>query len=585
MVSLRSSITLHRNRENLKLLGLTFRYVSSLCMQFLTLGILRKSKRQAERSVDMINFFRHRTMNKKKQPVINHRGHIEPSGLLHVSLQENVQSLTNWLGKNTDFVVNDLVWKEWKATLLFYKSLVDVQLLIDQVVSPLKDRWDAKQQQVEACEQAHTAIPDPMEEIKRLIVVSDTRSVKDWHCAVEELFDGKVLLLVDGVEAGLAIGLAKVEKRDISPPETEQSVIGPKESFVEILGSNITLIRQRLRDPHLYIESFQIGKRGKQEVALFYLDDVANPALVEEVKRRIKSSETNALQGQQHLQELLEDNTYSLFPQIRPSERPDVVCSYLLEGSVVIMVEGAAHALIMPITFFQLITTIDDYYSSWQYATLIRFVRMVGLIFSVATPGFYLSLVAYNPELIPTRLVISMDTARMKVALPIVLEVFIMEIMIEILREAGIKLPKPVGQAVSIIGGLVIGESAVNANLVSPVTVVIVALTAISSFTAPVYLLGITYRILRFFLLLCSSIFGLYGFLLGLFIIHSHASRLVSFGVPYLAPLSPLRIRDWKDTLLRLSFKRFTHRPTFLASQTPNKTQPLPMTSKQQRKE
>ncbi|WP_134682586.1 spore germination protein [Brevibacillus migulae] len=533
----------------------------------------------------MVNFFRNRNVNKKKQSVINHRENIELSGFLNESLQENVQTLKNRLGKNTDFLVNDLVCKEWQATLLFYKSLVDVQLLTERVVSPLKEQWDAKLQQVVACEQVQTTVSDPLAEIKRCIVLSDTQLVNDWHCAVDELLDGKVLLLVDGVAVGLAIGLAKVEKRDISPPETELSVIGPRESFVEILGPNITLIRQRLRDPHLYIESFQVGKRGKQEVALFYLDDVANPALVEEVKRRVMSIEVGALQGQLHLQELLEDNTYSLFPQMRPSERPDVVCSYLLEGSVVLMVEGAAHALIMPITFYQLITTIDDYYSSWQYATLIRLVRMVALLFSIATPGFYLSLIAYNPELIPTRLVISMDAARVKVALPIVLEVFIMEIMIEILREAGIKLPKPVGQAVSIIGGLVIGEAAVNANLVSPVTVVIVALTAISSFTAPVYLLGITYRILRFFLLLCSSIFGLYGFLLGLFIIHAHASRLVSFGVPYLAPLSPLRIRDWMDTVLRFSFKRLIHRPTFLASQNPTKAQPLAMTSKNQRKE
>jgi hypothetical protein len=352
---------------------------------------------------------------------------------------------------------------------------------------------------------------------------------------------------------------------------------------VEILASNISLIRQRLRDPHLCVQTFHVGGRTKQEVACLYLDDVANPVIVEKVRERLASIDTDALQGQHHLQELLQDNSYSFFPQLRPTERPDVACSYLLEGSVVLMVGGAAHALILPITFFQLLNTVDDYYSSWQYATLIRFVRMMLLLVSIAVPGLYLSLVAYNPELMPTRLVISMDAARVKVALPIVLEIFVMEIMIEILREAGVKLPRPVGQAVSIIGGLVIGEAAVNANLVSPVTVVVVALTAISSFTAPVYQLGITFRILRFFLFLCSCVFGLYGFLLGLFVIHAHAARLVSFGVPYLAPLSPLRVRDWMDTLVRFSYKRLTHRPTFLAPLKAIKAKTLPMTFKKQR--
>jgi hypothetical protein len=525
-------------------------------------------------------------MNKAKLSQMKQRKGSGPAGLFHHSLQENVYSLTRWLGKNTDFATNDLICGGWRVSLVFFTTLVDLKLLAERVVFPLQDKWDdgIKGQETETFLTGETTAIDPLSEVKSRIVVSDTQRVDDWQSAIGQLMNGKALLLVDGTAAALAIGVEKVEKRDITAPETEQSVIGPRESFVEILASNITLIRQRLRDPHLRVETFQVGRRSKQQVAAFYLDDVANPVIVEEVRRRLSSIDTDALQGQLHLQEMLEDNTISVFPQLRPTERPDVACSYLLEGSVVVMVEGAAHALILPITFFQLVGTVDDYYSSWQYGTLVRFVRMIALLFSIVVPGLYLSLVAYNPELIPTRLVISMESARVKVALPIVLEIVTMEIMIEILREAGVKLPKPVGQAVSIVGGLVIGEAAVNANLVSPVTVVIVALTAISSFSAPVYLLGITYRILRFFLLLCSATLGLYGFLLGLFVIHAHVARLVSFGVPYLAPLSPLRMRDWIDTLVRLSFKKLTNRPTFLAPLKSTKANNLPMTTKVQRK-
>lgn len=496
---------------------------------------------------------------------------------LHTSLERNVEDLRRSLGKNADFVMKEFDYAGRRACLCFFHSLVDSKKLEEYVLVQLHQKEE---------EVVHTLTDqDQFQEIMRnWFPLIDIGRTGDLGSALQQLMYGEALLLIDGENTCLLIAVKKVEKRDVQPPDMEQSVIGPKESFVEEMGTNITLIRQRLRDPRLYVESLQVAKRGKQEVAILYLVDVTNASIVDEVKKRLNAIEIDHIQGQLHLQELLQDNSLSLFPQIRPTERPDVACSYILEGSVVLMVQGASHALIVPISLFQLMDTIDDYYNTWHYATLIRFLRMLAMLFSISIPGLYLSLVAYNPELIPTRLVISMDAARVKVALPIILEIFVMEIIIEILREAGLKLPKPIGQAISIIGGLVIGEAAVNANLVSPVTIVIVALTAISSFTAPVYLLGITYRILRFFLLICSSVLGLYGFLLGLFFIHAHVARLYSFGVPYLAPLSPLRIRDWGDTFIRMSFKKLTSRPTFVEPKKPTKGKPLPMNIHARRK-
>jgi hypothetical protein len=487
-----------------------------------------------------------------------------PHESFDASLEKNVAEITKQLGKNMDFVISRMVYAGLPVVLCFFQSLVDTKKLSENVVLPLQNNGMGGAVTRKDAAIVDGEVRDLLDEMKQRIVLSDVQVMTDWQNAINELLLGKALLLAEGQTAGLLVGAGKVEKRDISAPETEQSVVGPRESFVEDLGTNLTLIRQRLRDPFLLVESVQLARRGMQGVAVLYLADVANPSIVKEVKRRLDSIVTDTIRGQMHLQEMLEDNPLSLFPQLRPTERPDVICSYLLEGNVAVIVDGAAHALILPITFFQLLDTVDDYYSGWQYATLIRFVRMLALSFSIVVPGLYVSLVAYNPELIPTRLVISMDAARVKVAMPIILEIFAMDLMMEILREAGIKLPRPIGQAISIIGGLVIGEAAVNANLVSPVTVVIVAVTAISSFTAPVYLLGITYRILRFFLLVCGSVLGLYGLLLGLFLIHAHAARLVSFGVPYLAPLSPLRIKDWSDTLIRLSFRKLTDRPSFL---------------------
>ncbi|NGQ94401.1 spore germination protein [Brevibacillus sp. SYP-B805] len=487
------------------------------------------------------------------------------------SLEENIAEIRQRLGHNADFVTRRLIYAEQKAALFFFETLVDIKLLSEQVVDPLRAVSPGEGTSgVEVTDGGTgTSVGEGtaaglMEEISLRIVLRETHQVAAWNEAVSQLLQGYVLLLAEGETKGLLIDVKKVEKRGIDEPDTEQSVIGPRESFVENLTTNITLIRQRLRDPHLSVEEWRLTRRGSGRVALFYLADVANPQIVQEVRSRLSRIDVDAIQGQLHLQELIHDNNFSLFPQMRPTERPDATCSYLLEGNLALMVDGGAHALIFPISFFQLLETVDDYYSSWQYATLIRFVRMLALLFSIVVPGLYLSLVAYNPELIPTRLVISMDAARVKVALPIVVEIFVMELMIEVLREAGLKLPKPIGQAVSIVGGLVIGDASVNANLVSPVTVVIVAFTAISSFTAPVYLLGVSFRILRFFLLLSSSMLGLYGFLLGLFLVHAHLARLVSFGVPYLAPLSPLRLGDWVDSIVRLSYKMLTSRPSFL---------------------
>jgi Bacillus/Clostridium GerA spore germination protein len=497
---------------------------------------------------------------------------------LHASLVKNAEVLTERLGRNSDFAACHFTCMNRNVSLFFLYSLADSDRLNRQVIVPLQQRagmFPTAQETSSAGDKEEKSLLPFIQE--GIVSASDTQRVEDWQTAIEQILYGKALLLVDGETAGLAVGVKKENGRSIEPPETEQSVIGPKESFVETLNTNIGLVRQRLRDPYLRVESVVVGRRTKQETAVLYLADVANPRIVEEVRRRLSCIETDSLIGQMQLQEYLENNSFSLFPQLRPTERPDVTCSYLIEGNVAVMVEGASHVLLLPITFFQLLETVDDYYTSWQYATLIRFVRMIALFFSITTPGLYLSLVAYNPELIPTRLLISMDAARVKVAFPFLVEIFIMELMIEILREAGIKLPKPVGQAVSIIGGLVIGEAAVNANLVSPVTVVIVALTAISSFTAPVYFLGITYRILRFFLLICSSLLGTYGFILGLFLIHAHVARLVSFGVPYLAPLSPLRLRDWADMLVRIPMKKLHTRPAFLKTRKPKKGENTPM--------
>ncbi len=498
------------------------------------------------------------------------------SETFHTSLDQNAAKLKALFGDNLDFAYQEILSPFGRGMLFYFSSLVSQEVVADILFRPLQEMEPDQNEHSKT--DRRTARPDEL--IRHKLPVIDTESTSDFRAATEKLAGGMALLLLDGHGEGLLLNIRKTEKRNIAPPETEQSVIGSKESFIEDLNTNIALIRQTLPDPNLRAEPVTVAVRGTNKVAVLYMSDVANPQLVEKVKQRLGQIRVDAIHGQAHLEELIEGNSFSLFPQLRTTERPDVATSYLLEGHVLIILPNAAQVLIAPITFMQFITTIDDYYSRWQYATLVRFVRIFALLLSILLPGLYISLVAYNPELIPTRLVISMDASRTRVALPSILEILAMEISIEILREAGIKLPKPIGQAVSIIGGLVIGEAAANANLVSPVTVVIVALTAISSFSAPLYALGVTLRVLRFFLILCSAFLGLYGLLLGFFLIHIHLCKLNSFGVSYLSPFSPLNIQDWKDTVVRFPFKKITKRPGFMKTLRPTKSRSYPMKEK-----
>ncbi|RKN85453.1 spore germination protein [Paenibacillus ginsengarvi] len=398
----------------------------------------------------------------------------------------------------------------------------------------------------------------------------DGRTEETMAGVIEELLNGSTVVHVEGIKEAFVFCTRNVDKRSIDQPETEQVIRGPREGFIENLMTNISLIRYRLQAPELRIKINKIGKYTRSCVAVIYVDGIVNPALVEEVQHRLSKIEIDGIIDSGYVEQFIEDNHYSPFPQIQVTERPDKAVASLLEGRVVIMVDGSPIALLAPTVFSQFYQTTEDYAERFLLVSFIRIARLVALLFSLVFPALYVAVISFNPELIPTEFAVAVAGGRSGVPFPTVVEVLVMEISMEVLREATIRLPQQVGGALSIVGVLVVGQAAVSAGFVSPITVVIIALTTIGSFATPAYNAALALRLLRFPIIIIAGMFGLYGVMVGLILITNHMLTLKSFGVPYLSPIVPGNFEGFKDTVFRAPLWWMKRRPAML--HTPDKT-------------
>lgn len=431
-----------------------------------------------------------------------------------------------------------------RAALVFLKGQVDDARLDLSVVRPLQRvPLDGKDKA-------------PMD---RLVEHLEERAVHTVHLevlssfadAVDRVAHGYAVLLVDGEAEALAINVYTRPHRAVEEPGTEQVVRGPREGFVEDLDTNLALMRTRVRHPALRFLAYRFGRYSQTRVRVLYLDGRTPPALVEEVRQRLERIEIDAIIESSYIEELIEDAPYSPFPQMLPTERPDVAAAALYEGRVVILTDGSPFALIAPVTFWSLLQASEDYYQRHLLSSFLRLLRVVLIISSVTLPALYIAAVIFHHGMLPTPLLITIAASRERVPLPAALEIFLFEVAFEAFREAGVRLPRSVGQTVGIVGGIIIGQAAVQAGLISAPVIVVIALTGLASFATPHAGLAGSMRILRFFLILMAASFGLYGILIGGGLIQVHLLALRSFGIPYLWPLSPLDLRSLKDILVR----------------------------------
>lgn len=378
---------------------------------------------------------------------------------------------------------------------------------------------------------------------------------------VNTVLAGDAVLLVDGADRGVSLAIRGWPERAIEEPKSEANIRGPRDGFIETLRTNTMLLRRRLQSPHLKIERLVVGRRSKTLVALAYLKDVASPGLVAEVRRRIAGLDVDGVLDSGMLEELIEDQPSSPFPLMLDTERPDRAAAALLEGQVAILVDGSPGALLLPVTFWHFMRASEDYYNGFWIGTGVLWLRFIFLLLSLLGPSLYTAISSFHQEMLPTNLLLSIAAAREGVPFPVLIEAFIMEVFFEALREAGIRLPRQVGQAVSIVGALVIGEAAVRAGLASAPVVIIVAATGIASFTIPQFQMGVTFRLLRFPVMFLAGTLGLYGIMIGLLAILVHLCAVRSFGVPYLTPIAPLNLAGLKDTLVRAPLWLMGRRP------------------------
>ncbi len=395
---------------------------------------------------------------------------------------------------------------------------------------------------------------------------ADISEAKTMDEAMKYVFGGDTLIFVDGYDSAIRVSVRGMASRGIQKSENEVAIRGSKESFTEAFYLNRVLLRRRVKDANMKMKQFQIGTRTLTDVAMVYLDGVAEPKIIANVERKIKEYTIDGIFDSGMLEQLMENNPHSPFPEIQATERPDKAASAIVEGRIVIVVDNSPTVLIVPATLNSFFQASDDSYNRWLIATLLRIIRYIGSFLTMFLPGLYIAVVNYQPELLSPALTLSFAAARGGVPFSVLMEVIAMELAFEMLLEAGVRLPGPMGSMLGIVGGLVIGDAAVSANLVSPVVVIIVAFTAISAFTIPNEAFASSFRLIRFFSIILSAFLGLYGFILSFMFLLIHLAGLRSFGVPYLAPYVASGINsgsDGKDALVRFPIRKMTNRPSF----------------------
>ncbi|MGI6129634.1 MAG: spore germination protein [bacterium] len=395
----------------------------------------------------------------------------------------------------------------------------------------------------------------------RLMTNLQIMEVSTFDQLCENLASGHKALLIHGVNKAIHCGAQSSETRAITEPEAEATLRGSREGFVESIGTNITLIRRRLKTPNLWIESFTIGNLTRTKVAFAYIKGLTNDKLVAEVRSRLQRIDIDAVLAAGYIEEFIEDTPFTLFPLMASTERPDWVTAALLEGRVAIFTDGTPFVLLAPINLWEMLQAPDDYYERAPVVLFIRNLRIFAFWISILLPGVYVAVANFHHELFPTGLALRVASARQGVPFPVVAEVLIMELAFEMLREAGIRLPRAIGSAISIVGALILGEAAIRAGLASPAVIIIVALTAIASFTVPVFPLGIAGRLQLFMFIGLGATLGLFGIQLGLLLLLVHLCSLRSFGTPYFAPIGPMVVSDWRDVFVRTWWWDMLQRP------------------------
>jgi spore germination protein KA len=471
------------------------------------------------------------------------------------------------LAGNGDIVFRELMIggnEDLEAVLIYMYGSIDKNIFNTNIIKPLMNFKDKVGKN-----------SDGSSFVKRLmdscLSIGSIKAVKDKNLAKDEMFQGRVVLIMDNIDQIIILEVAGAKARPVTEPENERTLRGPKEGFIEDIWNNVAVIRKTLPDPTLKVEVSKVGRRTKTSLAILYVESLADENLVKQVKNRVKKIDIDGVLANGYVEAFIEDNPYSPFPQTQGTEKPDKVVAALLEGRIAIVLDRTPLVILVPAQLIQFFQAPEDYYERFYIGSYIRILRGIAFLITTSAAPAYIALTSFHPELVPLELLLNIATQRKQVPFPPVVEALVMEFVIEALREAGLRLPTAVATTLGVVGGIILGDAAVRSNLVSPAMIIVITITIICNFVIPNYSMSLVIRLLRLFLILSAATFGAFGVTLGWLLIIIHLCMLESFGIPYFAPLAPTRFKDLKDLYVRAPIWAMKERPASIPVKNKNR--------------
>lgn len=474
------------------------------------------------------------------------------SYLISKDIDINTMNLKLIFNQSDDIIFREIVLNmeyKIKALICFIDGLEDKKLINESIINPLLKLHNTCQAETNKVE--YENLSDIIK--KQILNSSEVIQINDFNKVIHYLLRGSSALFIDGYSTVLCINVKLSETRESKAAETEGNVRGPRFGFSEVLRVNTAILRRIIQSPKLTFETLIIGNETHTDISIAYINGIADEKLIKEVKERLYKINADSVLESGYIEQLIEDHKFSPFSTVGNSEKPDKVASKLLEGRVAILCNGTPFVLTAPFLFVESLQTTDDYNMKPFMASLTRLLRLLALLISLMLPALYVALTAFHPEMFPTILLITISSSREGTPFPIIIETLLTETIFQLLRESGIRMPQAIGSAISIVGTLVIGEAAVNAGIIGAPMVIIVSLTAITSFAVPAIFDSML--LFRFLLIILSGLFGLFGIAVGSICMLAHMCSLESFGTPYMTPLAPRKQNSLKDTVVRFPFK------------------------------
>ncbi|ENH98469.1 spore germination protein [Gracilibacillus halophilus YIM-C55.5] len=462
-------------------------------------------------------------------------------------LNENVRTMKEQFsyGLNKDFSMRSLTiaFNQKQGRMFYYSSTVNGEQMNLHIIKPL--------------------LENEGKDITDIVSVNNIQALTDFETIKEYINSGKAVLFVDHDSQAYGMDIASFEHRNIFKAENENVIKGPQDAFTESLNANISLIRKQLHQSQLINEGIQVGERSKNEVNILYNKDLVNPDILENVRQRIKDINVDTVRNIELLEQYLEERPYSLIPTILYTEKPDKATSYLEDGFIILLMDTSAAALIVPVNFWCFFHTPEDRYLRFLYGNFSRAIRLLCFFLSSLISAIYVAVSNFHSEMIPPDLLLAITASRERVPFPLIFEVIIMEVAFELIREAGVRIPNPLGPTIGIVGALILGQAAVEANIISPIIVIIAAVSGLSSFALSEININFTIRISRFIFIFAAGFFGMLS-LVGAFLLFvMYTASIKSFGVPYFSPMSPHFLSP-NDTIFRKVIRREWLRPNYL---------------------